>query len=381
ANVEHRLARFMSGEVHRFKTAVPSLRDLLALLSLMHRSVLWIGKSNPALIKMWQDVDRVAQAPDCELLAAAFEASAVSRRLFAFHVLFLDEHHGRQQADATKPPPRTVAEMVLTADVLYGKLPKRVTARIQTGIRAILNETPHWGAWFQRLRVSVLPHLATTRWIHGVVAASLRMGYHTRHTVFTKIQSGGVSKILLRGESYSVAPTARKIAVEETWSLATGLFLDASMMLLDCEGNTREHVMYCHQKSRNGSVTHSGDKFVRARNEGVHKMTIDLDKVPKTVMHVAFFISAWAGASLKDIDAPYIRMTDGAQELCTDTLSESAVGEHKSVLMEVLSRDVGKGGARTKWAMHATGVHGNGDVSSDRPMPETARKYVKNGQQ
>ncbi|KNE54309.1 hypothetical protein AMAG_17650 [Allomyces macrogynus ATCC 38327] len=118
ANVEHRLARFMSGEVHRTKTAVPSLGDLLALLSVseqygwaqlaqplleevMHRSVLWIGKSNPALIKKWQDDDRVAQAPDRELLAAAFEATAVSRRLVAFHVLFLDEHRGRQQAGAT----------------------------------------------------------------------------------------------------------------------------------------------------------------------------------------------------------------------------------------------------------------------------------------
>ncbi|KAJ3373879.1 hypothetical protein GGF31_008764 [Allomyces arbusculus] len=398
ANVEHRLARFMSGEVHRTKTAVPSLGDLLALLSVseqhgwaqlaqplleevMHRSILWIGKSNPALIKKWQDEDRVAQAPDRELLAAAFEASAVSRRLIAFHVLFLDEHRGRQQAGATRPPPRTVAEMALTADVLYGKLPTRVTARIQAGIRAILNETPHWGAWFQRLRVSVLSQLATTRWIHGAVAASLRKGYHTRHTVFSKIQSRGVSRILLRGESYSVAPTARKIAVEETWSSATGLFLDASVMLLDGEGNTREHVTYCHQKSQNGSVEHSGDTFVRDRNEGVHKMTIDLDKVPKTVMHLAFFMSAWAGASLKDIDAPYIRMTDGAQELCTYTFSESAVAEHKSVLMAVLSRDVGKGGARTKWVMHATGVHGNGDVSSDRPMRETARKYVKDGQQ
>ncbi|KNE65212.1 hypothetical protein AMAG_19444 [Allomyces macrogynus ATCC 38327] len=400
ANVEHRLSRFMSGEVHRTKTAVPSLGDLLALLSVseqygwaqlaqplleevMHRSVLWIGKSNPALIKRWQDEDRVVQVPDRELLAAAFEASAVSRRLIAFHVLFLDEHRGRQRpADAALalPPPRSVAEMALTADVLYGKLPTRVTARIQTGIRAILNETPHWGAWFQRLRVSVLSQLATTRWIYGAVAASLRKGYHTRHTVFSKIQSRGVSKILLRGESYSVAPTARKIAVEETWSSATGLFLDASVLLLDGEGSTREHVTYCHRRSQNGSVEHSGDTFVRDRSEGVHKMTIDLDKVPKTVMHLAFFMSAWLGATLKDIDAPYIRLTDGAQELCTYTFSESAVGEHKSVLMAVLSRQPGKGGARTRWVMHATGVHGSGDVSSDRPMRETARQYVTSGQ-
>ncbi|KAJ3366012.1 hypothetical protein GGF32_007512 [Allomyces javanicus] len=398
ANVEQRLARFMSSEEHRTKAAVPALGELVALLAVseeyawaqlagpvleetMHRNVLWIGKANPALIKGLQKQQHVVQTPNDDLLKTAYAATTVSRRLLAFHVLFLKEHRGQLTVNSRgAPAARSVAEMALTADVLYGKLPMRVTARIQTGIRAILDEMPHWGAWYRRMHVTVLSQLATTRWIHGAVAASLRKGYHSRNTDFGKIQARGVSKILLRGETYSVAPTARQIAVEETWSRAQGsLYLDASVMEVDADGVARDHVTYSHRTSRGGAISHSGDLFEHARNEGLHRMTIDLDKLPADVQHLAFFMSAWSSASLKDIKAPYIRLTDGAQELCTYTFAETAVGAHKSVLMAVLSRQQGVAGAPDKWAMRATGVFGHGDVSNDAPMRATVRQYLVEG--
>ncbi|KNE57966.1 hypothetical protein AMAG_04797 [Allomyces macrogynus ATCC 38327] len=395
ANVEQRLARFMSSEEHRTKTTVPALGELVALLAVseeyawaqlagpvleetMHRNVLWIGKANPALIKGLQKQHHVAQTPNDDLLKTAYAATTVSRRLLAFHVLFLKEHRGQLTVNSKgAPAARSVAEMALTADVLYGKLPTRVTARIQSGIRAILDEMPHWGAWYRRMHVTILSRLATTRWIHGAVSASLRKGYHSRTTDFGKIQARGVSKILLRGETYSVAPTARRIAVEETWSRAHGgLYLDASVMEVDAHGVARDHVTYVHRTSRGSAISHSGDLFEHARNEGLHRMTIDLDKLPADVQHLAFFMSAWSSASLKDIKAPYIRLTDGAQELCTYTFAETVVGAHKSVMMAVLSRQMGVGGAPDKWAMRATGVFGHGDVSNDAPMRATVRQYI-----
>ncbi|KNE59146.1 hypothetical protein AMAG_18106 [Allomyces macrogynus ATCC 38327] len=327
-NVEQRLARFMSSEEHRTKSGAPALGEL----ETMHRNVLWIGKANPALIKGLHKQQYVAQAPNDDQLKTADTATTVSRRLLAFHVLFLKEHRGQLTVNSRgAPAARSVAEMALTADVLSGKLPTRVMALVQTGIRANLDEMQHWGAWYQRMHMTVLSRLATTRWIHGAVPASLRKGYHSRHTDFGKIQVRGVSKILLRGETYSVAPTARQIAVKETWSRTHGsLCLDSSVMEVDADGTARDHVTSSHRTSRNGAITHSGDMFEHARNEGLHRMTIDLDKLPADVQHLAFIMSAWSSA-------PYIRLMDGAQELCTNTFAETAVGAHKSAMMAVLS--------------------------------------------
>ncbi|KAI9189239.1 hypothetical protein H9P43_000669 [Blastocladiella emersonii ATCC 22665] len=401
AEVERRLARFIDGgEDARSKGAEPSLGDLVALLSVseryawrdlapalisesMARAVLWLGKANPAVVKTWQAVPlgKPPTKADTALLDAAFESSAVSRRLFAFHALFLREHRGLGGQDGA--PIKSVTEMALTADVLYGKLPARVSARIQRGIRSILDATPHWGAWYKSVAVTPLSPVQATRAWHKAVHASLAKGYHTRRTDFAKVQSSGVSKILLRGESYTVPPNLSLVAVEETWRYPTDstIFLDASVLLLDAQGNSLEHIKWNNTCSirGNGAVRHSGDIVDHAKKEGTHRINIDLGKPPREIVHLAFFMTGYTTA-LSAVRDPFIRLADGTNvaegELASYTFTEDEAGQSRSVMMAVLSRSGTEGAAASQWKMQATGVFGDGTTTIEGPLKATAQRFV-----
>jgi hypothetical protein len=73
-----------------------------------------------------------------------------------------------------------------------------------------------------------------TTMLRESVQNSVKKGYHKTGMDFSKVHSSGVSKILLKGESYSASPALAKVRMQEVWhwSGSSGtLFLDAPALL------------------------------------------------------------------------------------------------------------------------------------------------------
>jgi hypothetical protein len=62
---------------------------------------------------------------------------------------------------------------------------------------------------------------------------------------FGRIQSSGVSKILLKGQSHSAFTGLAKVKMQEVWHYTNGtIFLDASALLYDFSGKMMRYVDY-----------------------------------------------------------------------------------------------------------------------------------------
>jgi hypothetical protein len=119
-----------------------------------------------------------------------------------------------------------------------------------------------------------------TSWLGQCWGNSLRKGYHTRTTRFENIQNRGVSKILLKGESYSAPVNMRRAKMLETWRwVGAPQYLDASCLVYGFGGEFLEVVDFSHMVGVNGAVLHSGDVLDYRNNQGTHTITISLEGI------------------------------------------------------------------------------------------------------
>ena len=119
------------------------------------------------------------------------------------------------------------------------------------------------------------------------------------------------------------------------------------------------------------AVTHSGDQIDGARREGVHSIDLRLRSLRRTQC-MFFTMSAWAGAKLRDIRQPHVRLYDKASghELCrynfcdTERSATVAYGDSSCVIMcKVWRRDQNK-----PWEVEALGQLCNGAADNYDPI-------------
>ncbi|KAJ3285338.1 hypothetical protein HK104_009537, partial [Borealophlyctis nickersoniae] len=355
--INDRVNAFISDESNRTKEALPSLGDFLPLLSfsqhswmdkrvhnavigeLMDRSILWLCREYPELAK----VPARAGEPkaDMEVLRKTWEAGKVSRRLGMFHcyALWLFRNQGGAESEDLKA----------ASDMLFGRPPKKVVNNFEVAVKRIL-AVDSWPAYFRACYLAP-PSPALLTWqLQQAVRNSLRKGYHRRNMDFSKIQRSGVSKILLKGESYSAPPNLKKVVMEEAWRYPGNntLFLDASCSAFDFEGNHMQNIDYARQSAFGSAIRHSGDIIDHATRHGRHTIQIDIPRLPETVKALVFCMSAWT-TPLTDIRDPYVRLVspvDGEDvELCKYQFVGNT-GTNTAIVMCALWR-AAKGGR--KW--------------------------------
>ncbi|RUS23391.1 TerD domain-containing protein [Endogone sp. FLAS-F59071] len=373
--IDQRISAFMANESSRHKDSYPSLGDFLPLISvsryawttpglarmvmdeLFDRNVLWTCKAHPELAKIGNDRQDVPA--DHDRLNKTLKASAISMRLIQYHVYFLWLLRREKE--------QTVEDVAASNDYFYGKPPRKTVVAFQQRVQQIL-AVKRWDGVFRALYMPIPTPEYLTNWLIGSVRNSLRKRYHTRNTDFSMIHQSGVSKILLKGESYSAPSNLKKVLMEEVWRWPHHtIFLDASCSFFDFSDKHMGNVDYLNQWNQNRSIHHSGDVLDDNKKEGKHTISIDLVNLPKSVKTLVFCMTAFT-TTLVDIKQPYVRFTDAESdmELCQYNFESNAdTGRKTAITMCALWRDDSKGG---KWSVTAIGHVGFGRVCEYSPL-------------
>ncbi|GAA0304878.1 TerD family protein [Kineococcus aurantiacus] len=174
---------------------------------------------------------------------------------------------------------------------------------------------------------------------------------------------------LTKGQKLSLSKTGggelTRVFMGLGWdAVAKGLFrkrsvdidLDASCLLFDARGKLVDEVWFQQLRSKDGSVTHSGDNLTGEGEGDDEVIFVDLPAVPANVATLVFTVSSFTGQDFSQVRNAVCRVVDAAQpqqvELARYELSDS--GPHTAQIMAKLTRE-GSG-----WAVTAIGAPANG---------------------
>ena len=375
--VEQRLSSFLSSEKCRTKDGCPAMGQMYALLSVsekytwqhMHsvlmqesfdRAILWVCKTNPALARMNQPDFEMT---DDELLEAWLAADRVRLRISMYSVLFVQK--------IARPDGAPLAMVESSYDELYGRPSKAQRRVLQEGCQKIL-EANSWPQYFQCCWLTVPSKQYVLSLLRQALKNSARKKYHKPGMDFSRVQKSGVSKILLKGETYSCgAKNLRHVELQEAWGWSDSvgtIYLDASCLLFSHSGEFLEVIDYSrtHSRTSKGAVRHSGDVMDDDKCEGKHTISLDLHKLQSNV-GAAYFTFTGFTTTLGDIKEPSMTFSDSANgvDLCTYNLDQNCKGSSKTaIIMCKLHRD----GPAAEWKVTAIGHTGMGRATDYDPI-------------
>jgi hypothetical protein len=200
------LQKFLHDERARTKDVCPSLGELIPLLTVCDsvgweelgpviisesndRNILWICRDVPQLRTHFTYV----RTADAKLLQDVLVASRLSKRLVVFHCCFLQLF--------CSPRGARLQSTASAYDKLLGFPSLEVEVRLARMLQSA-KEVSNWRALYAALFLPCPSPVQLCNILADSVKASLRKGYHSKTTDFSRIQSRGVSNILLRGKSY-----------------------------------------------------------------------------------------------------------------------------------------------------------------------------------
>ncbi len=160
--------------------------------------------------------------------------------------------------------------------------------------------------------------------------------------------------------------------VSEKKGLLSGLFkvsdgensidLDASCIMF--AGDTPVDAIFFGQlKSKDGSITHSGDNRTGKGEGDDEQIVVDLSRVPENVTALVFTVNSFTGQTFDAVANAYCRLLDGnnQNEIARYTLSSQ--GSHTAQIMAKVYRHNGE------WKMHAIGENATGRTINDLFKP------------
>ncbi len=135
--------------------------------------------------------------------------------------------------------------------------------------------------------------------------------------------------------------------------------LDASCIMMDGNKSAIDVVMFSQLKSKDGSITHSGDNLTGEGDGDDETIFVDLFKLPSAVKYLVFTVNSFRGQTFNEVENAYCRIVDeqAGSEIARLTLSEK--GNHTGVIMAYLTRTA------DGWDMTAVGRETNGRTARD----------------
>ncbi|KAK3243807.1 hypothetical protein CYMTET_46556 [Cymbomonas tetramitiformis] len=369
--VRRRVVHFNTKPEMREKAECPSLGDWMPLIGvdsqgpadghaawlavarsligeILDRQILWICKHDPELAQCLRKSPQNTDA-DMKLLQGAFQASKVSLRLVMFHVGFLRLVACPQSAEAH--------------DILYGRPSLALKRQFQAYVKAVIT-VDTFPAFFSIVGLQVPSPAHLTSLLRHSWDRSLKKGYHRRNMDFSRVHSSGVSKILLKGQSFTAPPNLKRVVMQEHWQwTGSGTkFLDASCLVFDWQGNFIANVDYASLSWQ--SIRHSGD--IIEDGKGTHTIHVDLSALPKTVKALYFTMSGWSGATLAEFRLPYVSLSEEeGMELCQYNFEKTPDANRKrAIVMCSLTR----GSVGSSWTCAAVGEVCMGCAGDYDPM-------------
>ena len=139
--------------------------------------------------------------------------------------------------------------------------------------------------------------------------------------------------------------------------------LDASCVMFD-EANRPVDVVWFRQlKSRDGSISHSGDNRTGAGEGDDEQIVVELNNVPAGVKSLVFTVNSFTGQNFSTVENAYCRLVNAANNQEVARFNLSVQGSHTAQIMAKLYRH------NNEWKMHAIGENGTGRTFDDL-MPQ-----------
>lgn len=125
--------------------------------------------------------------------------------------------------------------------------------------------------------------------------------------------------------------------------------LDASLVLFDEQNKEVDSVWFGQLRSKDGSISHSGDNRTGDGDGDDETIKVDLQRVPANVKTLVFTISSFRGQSFKKVKNAYVRLVDAQTgvEIAKYNLAEH--GDYTSLIVAKVYRHNGE------WKMKAIG--------------------------
>ena len=141
--------------------------------------------------------------------------------------------------------------------------------------------------------------------------------------------------------------------------------LDASCIMFDEAGQMVDSVWFRQLKSKDGSITHTGDNRTGAGDGDDEQIIVDLSAVPASVKSLVFTVNSFTGQSFSQVNNAYCRIINAANQQEVAKYDLSVQGAHTAQILAKLYRHGGE------WKMHAIGENGTGRTLQDL-MPQIA---------
>jgi tellurium resistance protein TerZ len=135
--------------------------------------------------------------------------------------------------------------------------------------------------------------------------------------------------------------------------------LDASCVMFDADKQTVDVVWFRQLKSKDGSITHTGDNRTGAGEGDDEQIIVELGSVPPHVVSLVFVVNSFTGQSFEQIENSFCRIVNGANQAELARYNLSCNGSHTAMVMAKVYRHSGE------WKMHALGESASGRTFAD----------------
>jgi tellurium resistance protein TerZ len=135
--------------------------------------------------------------------------------------------------------------------------------------------------------------------------------------------------------------------------------LDASCVMFDTGKQVVDVVWFRQLKSKDGSITHTGDNRTGAGDGDDEQIIVELGSVPTNIVSLVFVVNSFTGQSFEQIENSFCRIVNGANQAELARYNLSCNGSHTAMVMAKVYRHNGE------WKMHALGESASGRTFAD----------------
>lgn len=139
--------------------------------------------------------------------------------------------------------------------------------------------------------------------------------------------------------------------------------LDASCVLFDEHNQVIDTVWFRQLKSKDGSISHTGDNRSGAGDGDDEQIVVELARVPASVTSLVFVVNSFTGQNFSQIDNATCRILDGRNQQEVARYNLSCQGSHTAQIMARVYRH--NSGHNSEWKMHAIGENCSGRTFQD----------------
>ena len=130
--------------------------------------------------------------------------------------------------------------------------------------------------------------------------------------------------------------------------------LDASCIMFDEQGAQVDAIWFRQLKSKDGSVTHTGDNRTGDGDGDDEQIIVELNKVPANVKSLVFTVNSFTGQNFSQVENATCRIVNASNNNEVARFNLTTLGSHNAQIMAKIYRHSGE------WKMHAIGEIGNG---------------------